>query len=679
MLSIDTETTGLDLRHSARPYFVTICKDDGEQIWCEWDVDPLTREVDVPSGDLDGIEGLIGSDGGQEEVHELVLQNAKFDFAALQSVWTASEWEFGWDRVHDTLIAGHLLASNRPHDLTSMALQYLGIDIQPYDDALKAACNEARRMARKEFPTWQIAKQGLAGMPSAKESCWKYDGWLPRAIAKEREYAPDHPWWTVLSNYANTDSSTTLLLWKAMRAEIERRGLWEIYEERRKVIRVAYIMERDGVTLSKTRLEELKGRYAEEIEKAESTCLDIAAKHGVELKLPKGGNSKQLSTFLFQTLKLPVLKQSEKTGAPSLDKSVIECYSHLLQDGTDGGDFIRALRGKRKRDTALAYMEGYERFWMGTVGYRDWYRLHPSLNPTGTDTLRWSSSNPNEQNISKQEGFNLRFVFGPAPGREWWSLDAKNIELRLPAYEAGETEMIALFERPDDPPFFGSNHLLVFSILFPDLWAKHGAAVKKLYASTNYQWVKNGNFAVQYGAVEESGTAARAYHVDGGQRKVQARFGRIKQLNDRCIAFANKYGYVETMPDKTVNPTKGYPLLCTRSEWGKILPTVPLNYRVQGTAMWWMAKAMVRCQEQLDTWREDSQFDGRIALQVHDELVFDFPKRYSVDPDGKPIYGNLGKIRKIKRLMEEGGRDIGVPTPVSCEYHENNWSEGVSV
>ena len=75
-----------------------------------------------------------------------------------------------------------------------------------------------------------------------------------------------------------------------------------------------------------------------------------------------------------------------------------------------------------------------------------------------------------------------------------------------PAYEAGEEEMISLFEKPDEPPYFGSNHLLAFDILHPDKWDRDDPEgllkAKKEYASTWYQWTKNGNFAVQYGAME---------------------------------------------------------------------------------------------------------------------------------------------------------------------------------
>ena len=454
-------------------------------------------------------------------------------------------------------------------------------------------------------PDWRIASPNLPEMPSAKGTPWKYDMWLPRAIAKHVEYVADHLWWTLCSEYANSDSATTLPLYKRQLEIIEERGLLRIYEERLKVLPIVVQMENKGITLSGDRLDQLCEEYREEADRAGRICVNVAKSYGHELELPKSGNNKSLAEFVFGEtgLSLDAAKVSKKTGAASLDKATLDHYIETLPPRSKASLFVTNLKAKRKRDTALSYMESYRKYWLPLASHRGWYKMHPSLNPTGTDTLRWSSQNPNEQNISKQEGFNLRYCFGPAPEREWWSLDAKNIELRLPAYEAGETEMIALFERPDDPPYFGSNHLLVCHILHPKKFEEcvaAGESFKDKYKSTLYQWVKNGNFAVQYGAVEESGTADRAYHVKGAQHKIQRRFYRIKKLNEQMIKHAKEHGYVETIPDKTVDPDHGYPLLCTRSRWGDILPTVPLNYHIQGSAMWWMMKAMIRCQNYLD-------------------------------------------------------------------------------
>jgi DNA polymerase I-like protein with 3'-5' exonuclease and polymerase domains len=752
MISLDTETTGLDLYHGAKAYFVTTCSEDGEeQLFWEWDVDPLTREPSIPPEDRKAIAYLI------ENADGLVLHNAKFDATALSSLLQEFGLQWPWEKTYCTLRAAHLLASNQPHDLTSLAIHYLGIDIQPYEKALEDAVKDCRRKVQQArlrikrrrkkdvdpedepLAEWRIAEEGLEEMPSAGKEFWRADGWLPRAYAKYENLPPDHLYWTVLRDYANADSAATILLWKGrgnrwigMESEIIRRGHWALYTTCLKTLPIANSMEERGVTVHRPSLCSLREQYGQESLHAEKVCSTIAADYGHELEMPKGGaRNASLVSFIFDVLKMPVVKKANKgKGGPSIDKYVLEEYEARLPPNSKPLAFFRSLRNKRARDTAVTYLNAYERFWLPWFDtldkkvaacfrsrdedrFDEWYVLHPNLNPTGTDTLRWSCSCPNEQNISKQERLgmvSLRSCFGPAPGREFWSLDAQNIELRIPGYEAGEDDMVALFENPDEPPYYGSNHLLNFHTVYPDLWneqlkvygiEKVGPVCKKKYASTWYQWCKNGGFGVQYGAIDRDGgggTADIAFHKVGAHALLKRRFRKIHGpggLNERCIRFAEEHGYVETIPDRSVDPKHGYPLLCTRTEWGRVLPTVPLNYRVQGTACWWMMRAMIRCQEQLDKWRAEDGFDGHITMQIHDELVFDFPKsrehpskdaerekaRSSVH--GRPTKqlrtSNLWRIRIIQKLMAQGGEDIGVPTPVGCEYHEKNWAEGITM
>lgn len=740
VISLDTETTGIDLYHGARPFFVTVCRADGEQTYWEWDVDPLTREPRIPEEDAREIRHLVG----MAEVR--ILQNAKFDVTALRQ---ADIMEWVWSGMgcttHDTLIASHLLASNMPHDLTSLAMQYLGIDILPLEKALEVAVKEARRMVqqarlrRKKVGTlstakvgtlfdgmdveedgeagpvsavepladWFIAGEGLPGMPSAKEEAWKYDMWLPRAL-RVAGHADDKPEWdTVLSDYSNADSAVTIKLWQVMEPEIRRRGLWEVYLERIKLLPIVYGMERRGVTLNRNRAEELRVQYLEQSANHHETCIRLSG--GEMDALPANGVSNALRHVVFDKFGLVPCRTTKK-GNESMDKYVLDDWLATLPPGPPR-DFISNLKAYRKRKTALSFIYAYQKYWLemgGHGGNGDGVGdgvvlLHGNINPTATDTLRFGMANPNLQQVSKQEiaeeeqhglgGHTARYMFGPAPSREWWALDYENIELRIPAYEAGEDAMIALFERPDDPPYYGSNHLLFFDILHHDkfteevcvkclrsgnsaggcvgscgerrpLWAIKGG-VKAKYGHTWYQWTKNGDFAVQYGAVASSGTADRAYHVPGAQVQIESRLTKIKALSNRMIAYAEKRGYVETIPDRTVNPHHGYPLLCTRTPNGRIMPTVPLSYHVQGTAMQCTTKAMVRCDAQLSEWRSTG-FDAHMVLQVHDEIVFDMPA------GGKR---NLPRVRRLKQLMEQSGDDIGVPLKVSISYHPRTWGE----
>jgi DNA polymerase I-like protein with 3'-5' exonuclease and polymerase domains len=265
----------------------------------------------------------------------------------------------------------------------------------------------------------------------------------------------------------------------------------------------------------------------------------------------------------------------------------------------------------------------------------------------------------------------MRHAFGPAPGRVWVSLDYENIELRIPAYDSGERCMIDLFEKPDEPPFFGSYHLLNASIIYPDLFwplAEQKGAFKARYRNT-YTDCKSVGFGFQYGAGRDK--IDRTARRKGSYDKIKDRLKEHTRLTNYWIEFANNHGYIETIPDKTVDPKRGYPIVCVRGEHGRVSPTLPLAYRVQSTAMWCTSKAMVRCTNQLQEWSQDEGREYWIALQVHDELVFDMPGQHKGEL--------IRKVNTLRALMEESGSDIGVPLKVSANLHEKSWGEGVTV
>ena len=697
MRALDCESDGLDLRHNARPFFVTICDEDYNLKFWEWEVCPLTRVPLIPEKDKQEIRDEINS-----EEDGFVLQNGKFDCAALNSIGIFNDdCQWNWDTTYDTLLAGHLLASNQPHDLTTMTLVELGINIKGYEEALRDAVNEARRMARSKYPDWKIAKRGLEGMPSAKEAVWHYDMWLPRAIAKHESYPEDHPWWTVLQEYSNADSSVTLPLLKKQLEKIEARGLMKIYQERRKLLPIVYQMESQGITANKDRTYELKELYTNSAERYQRTCINLS--DGKLAELPVNGASNALRDVVFNHFGLIASKKTPK-GEPSLDKYVLDEWNDTLPKNSKAGVFVKSLRNYRKRKTALSYIESYESYWLPALEdpNNPWKRLYPSLNCTGTTTLRWSSQNPNETQISKQEieevdedgkasKRSARYMFGPLPGEEWWSCDAQNIERRIPVYEVGEESIIALFEKPNEPPYYGSEHALVGHILYPKEFEKcgDGKKFKEEYKATLYQWTKNTNFALQYQCQEAK--ADETAHLVGAYKLIKSRFKKLDTLNKHWVEFANKYGYVETIPDKSVDPDRGYPLWIERSKWGKVSPTTPLSYHVQGSAMHWMNRAMVRVAEFLTALNHDSllfrKLVGRLktsaeerigykmVIQQHDELVFAFPQGQGKEKwrTNRPI------ITEIQRVMALGGADIGVPTPVAAAYHSHSWGEEIVV
>ncbi len=675
IISLDCETTGLDLAHGAMPFLVTTCDDEGVVRFWEWDVDPTTRRPEVPDGDLADIAELV------DAADLIYLHNARFDARALATVGL----DLPWGKVRDTLVASHLLATNHPHNLTDLCIEYLGVDIEPLEVSIKEVVRICRATVKREYPQWRVAREGLPDMPSVKggsgrdeDKPWKSDMWLPRALAEAgtTKYVLEH-WLTACSKYANADSEHTLPLGLELERVIRGRGLWAIYEHRLQLPRVACEMECCGVTAIGEYTEATIQQYGEYVAEAGDALVAIAADHGHDLELSRGAAlNNNMREFFYDKLKLPKV-YGKKTKGATLDKEAMAEY--LATTDGDAHEFIRLLTEKRQHDTDLSYMEVYRRFWVVVPGAPGFFRIHPSLNPCGTDHLRWSSNSPNLQNVGKQEDVDIgrvsvRNCFGPAPGREWWSMDFQNIELRIPAYESGEEAMVELFEKPDDPPFFGSYHCLNASIVYPELFwwlAEKEGAFKRQYKSTEYQWCKNGGFALQYGCGERKADAT--FRRKGAYRLLKEKLPKVAALAQRYLEIAERSGCVETLPDHTVDPERGYPILASRTEDGRVLSTTPFNYHVSGTACWCKNTALIRCADQCAEWRAEG-FDANVCLEVHDEIIFDFPR-------GAAPRENLPRAAVLKGLMEQSGEDLvpRIPTPVSVSYHDVSWAKEVSV
>ena len=83
-----------------------------------------------------------------------------------------------------------------------------------------------------------------------------------------------------------------------------------------------------------------------------------------------------------------------------------------------------------------------------------------------------------------------------------------------------------------------------------------------------------------------------------------------------------------------------------------------------------MMRAMIEIQKYFD---ENGLDDYYMVMNVHDEIVFDFPY--------KENNGNLPIIRDIQAIMESIGNDLipKVKLTVGVDYHPNNWAEGIAL
>lgn len=685
IIALDSETTGLSIAHGTRPFFISIYHEStGVQYW-EWPVDPLTRKVKVDPEDVVEIQALL--DGADR----IVGHNLKFDIRMLAAVGIKVDWA----KTEDTIVAYHAIDSAAKHDLTAAVWDCLGINIKPHEDAMREVVLAARRIVQQarlrvsrygpeehtQLCDWLIAEDGLTDpddqsqmMPGDNKEHWRADGWLPHALATSgfgSDYVAEHP--TVadrLREYGCCDTMATYKLWVVLRQKLINKGLWDLYRFQMRLPEISARMEDRGIGVIPEQVIGLTKEYREEAERLEKVMLGIAEQYDYPLVVPKGTKSKSLDTFLFDPkyLNLPVVKRTEK-GNPSFDADAKEQYQDELPRNKLPHLFVSSIDRRQVLTKAVGTLEGYSRFMIQAPNGH--WVMHSSLNQTGTVTLQWSSNNPNQQNVGKQSKANLRRTFGPGSGRVWYSMDAQNIQLRVPAYECDEKDLVEVFDHPERGPYYGSYHLVIFDVVHPDLFAKHGKECKTLFEDTHYQWVKNANFARQFGAQEKKVDAT--FRVKGAYKKIAKRFPKIDKLNRHYIEMALKRGYVETIPDRDIDPKRGYPLQVPRNEWDGVEPTKPFCYHVAGTAQLWMRKAMVRCEERLVEWRGEG-LDAWMVMQVHDELVFDFPARWDGETDL-----NMPQVYSLRQLMESCGEGISIPTPVSIERHQVNWAKGESL
>ncbi len=721
IISLDTETTGLDIAHGARPFLVTWCEKDSDPCFIEWDVDPLTRQPQVDPEDVAYIIEML------DATDTIYLHNSKFDWRALDSIGIYLPWE----KVRDTLVMSHLLATNGGHKLEELCYDYLGKDIKKFEVSVKEVTRIVRAIVKRDYPTWCVASEGSEGMPSVKDSSardedkpWKNDMWLPRALIRAgcKQFIPTH-WATVCSEYACGDSEHTLYLGLELESRIRAGGWWNIYEKHRMHLpRVACEMECYGVTARGDYTEATISEYQSHVAEAEAALVSIAADFGHPLELAKGAAlndnmrdffygsqlmmcprcdykkrikhwndeklidnncpkcakkkrapaNVRLRSEVRANLRLPVIISS-KTHNATLDGGAMKEYIQTLDEG-DALRFVEILADKRMYDTALMYMEQYRRYWVPVIDHPGFYRIHASLNPCGTDHLRWASNSPNMQNVAgESKELSNRHCFGPMPDREWWAMDYKSIEARLPAYEAGEQKMIDVFERPNEPPYWGNLYNLTASVLYPKEYMPL-KDTEGLFRKTYERLYKRAKFFVlakNYGAGRRKGDLLSG--IENSYDLVDNEFPMLAKLQLKYLRDAERIGYVETLPDRTVDPAHGYPILASRTEDGRVLSTTPFNYHISGTACWVKNTALVRCADQCAAWRVD-RFDANIALEVHDEILFDFPR-------GATMQENLPRAMILKALMEQGGTDLvpSIPTPVSVKYHTETWASGSAI
>jgi DNA polymerase I-like protein with 3'-5' exonuclease and polymerase domains len=441
--------------------------------------------------------------------------------------------------------------------------------------------------------------------------------------------------------YAESDADLPLRLAKKMYPLLAKENLLDLFEMECKLIPLLLEMRFAGVSVDINKAEQVR----DELNKKEKNYLDqLRAMVGFEVNVNASASLAQAFDALGLKYRNTAPTKANPQGQPSFTKAFIKSVTHPI------GQIIQEIKTCRKM--VGTFIEGY--ILNSHINGRVYGQFHPLRGmDLGTRSGRFSSSNPNLQNIPSRDpilGPLLRSMFIPDIGHvAWRRYDYSQIEYRfLVHYAVGIGAMEARQRYQTDPK---TDY--------------HEMAQHMIKLKTGLQLrrkpVKNVNFGLIYGMGEPKLSKQIGVTLKEGKRLFKAYHEAVpyaKETMKVCADEAQRTGVITTILGRRSRFDLWEPI-----GWGHNAVALPyeralmsygqikrahthkaLNRRLQGSAADLMKKAMLQC------W-EDGVFaeTGVPRLTVHDELDFS-------DPGGKDE-----AFAEMKRIMEQA---IPISVPV---------------
>ena len=662
MLGLDTETTGLHLMSGCTTFAIGIYNGDNAKRYLadHAGIDPLTRKRrrDFSPTIVSCIENAMLS----SDRELVVMHNAGFDLKALCEAgilpWEAPSEESFWTHILDTLMLAHLHNSSDFLGLDQLTRKYLERGYES-EKKLCTIVNKCRAYARKHHPDWIIADERNDQHPTLRSSASSLDGtrmdyWLPAAVYRLvpealRPKLPNTLIGGVCENYLKDDCRNTWDLAAMFLAELQERhgdDLATLLSVNKQVEHVVWKMETLGVRVRTMELTAAIDACNHYISILSENCKRLS---GLEVI-----TDDKLRVLFFDTWGVDVVKKTKK-GKASVDAATLLRLHDEAEPESKEFQFLGQYLSLKKYQKKLQFLVGYRDGMVGT-------HINPSFKICGTKTTRFSAEKPNLQQVTKasnpyeedhpdiakwlKASPSMRSCFGPSDGYWWLDCDYSQLQLRIFAAVTEEQEMIDAFDRGWDAHDFVARK--IFNV--PD---------NESPSKGQRRIAKNVNFGFIFGA---------------SPKKIETTAGIPGLWDTVCELFPNAHAFIEATKDQIretgIVKTRGdYPLALqqTFSQWSgsfEFKAHAGVNYIVQGTEGVIVKRAMKYCHDYFL-----SEFpQGRIALQCHDELVFEMPARFPK----KHVWA-------LTELMEKAGADYGVKAPVDPELCFARWDKSVKI
>jgi len=575
VIGYDTETTGLNPWQSAiyakynmspaRPFAFAFKDLHGNSAFIRWEVDPLTRKVNIVSRDVKAMSEILGDPAIVKVGH-----NLSFDIRMTR----LSGIKFDWTKVHDTQFLAHVLTGGSlfSYGLKNLSLQWLEMD-NTKQKALEDNTKKARFQAKKL--KWNIANEETHG----KKEHWRSDYWLADK--------------NILMDYALEDLEMTIPLFAGLSEELEKTpSLKPVYEGEIAVMKELYKMEANGVNCFPEKLISLRKFYQGYSNFWKKKVDELGGK-GLNVNSPK-----QMVDLFVKKRKNKVYNRTA-LGTPSIDND------ELLRLSEKDPLAKAVLECKASESMILKFINPYERFMAKS---KECYVLHPNFRQA-TITGRLSCSDPNLQQVASPDSVKKkadielkpREAMGPRPGHVWYLLDYSQMEVWLFAFQAKDKILMdALLQGKDVHEAVGKQ---VWGHL-PD-WKPGKTSYRKRG--------KTVMFLKQYGGTAKAAAAFFSCSREEAQDTIDEfdrRLPGVSQYVERKTNMAEKAGMIENVFGRRyyLDPRFAYKAV---------------NYDVQGPCADMIKRAICRIGPIL---RKNKAWETKLVLTIHDELILETSK-----------------------------------------------------
>jgi DNA polymerase-1 len=386
-----------------------------------------------------------------------------------------------------------------------------------------------------------------------------------------------------------------LRLAPALRTQVEEQKLDSVCEKiDLPLTAVLADVELAGIRVDPKELDTMSKTMEKEVRRLEKEIWQLA---GSEFNV---NSPTQLAEILFDKLNLQPSARRGKAKARSTAVDILEELSalHPLP--------AKIIEYREIAKLKSTYVDALPKLIHPETG-----RLHTSFSQTGTATGRLSSSDPNLQNIPirSELGRQIRAAFVAEKGKILLSADYSQIELRIMAHFSGDPVLTDAFRNGED--IHARTAQEVFGVGPMAQTAEHRRAAKAI------------NFGIIYGLSPFGLAQQLGIEQKEAAQFINAYFTRyrgVKEYLDTILVETRKTGVAKTLFGRTRPiPEINSPQMQLRN----FAERTALNSPLQGTAADLIKMAMITIDQRL----AKEKFEAKMILQVHDELLFEAPKK----------------------------------------------------